>query len=484
MFFFSLLVFSLPLCTAYSDDDHSYWTGYFVSRPALKRYVRSSSALLQVSRQLELFGGGDGLASLPFEKAVAITQHHDAVAGTAKQHVAFDYAQRLHLAQAQAQDMMAQVLANFTLDPSAPAGASLPPAFSFCELANISVCLASTSAANDGATPFQVTLYNSAARAREEMVTMPIWGSNVIVQDQAGELVQAQVLNVLNVSSHSEDSAALSLNFLATVPALGFRTFFVSAATSAAQVFHASKHLTSSARRRAAAMAAASTFVSALETRSPSNGAPDVVLQNALVSLTFSGSTGLVSSMSDKASGVTSPLGVQWGYYDSFASDDDDDQKSGAYIFRPQQQALNRLYGVPQMLLQTGPLINEVTLVGGVGDGGSAAWINQTFRLLAGSSSVALEYTVGEVPIEDGVGKEVVVQYVTPIASQATWFADSNGREMQKRVRDFRPTWNFTVTEPISGNCQKQHTHTHTHTHTHAHALVCSLAFDSSLSVR
>ena len=435
-----------------------------MSRPALKRYVRSSSALLQVSRQLELFGGGDGLASLPFEKAVAITQHHDAVAGTAKQHVAFDYAQRLHLAQAQAQDMMAQVLANFTLDPSAPAGASLPPAFSFCELANISVCLASTSAANDGATPFQVTLYNSAARAREEMVTMPIWGSNVIVQDQAGELVQAQVLNVLNVSSHSEDSAALSLNFLATVPALGFRTFFVSAATSAAQVFHASKHLgtgRSARHRRASAMAAASTFVSALESLSPSDGAPDVVLQNALVSLTFSGSTGLVTSMSDKASGVTSPLGVQWGYYDSFATNG---QKSGAYIFRPQQQALNRLYGVPQMLLQTGPLINEVTLVGGVGDGGSAAWINQTFRLLEGSSSVVLEYTVGEVPIEDGVGKEVVVQYVTPIASQATWFADSNGREMQKRVRDFRPTWNFTVTEPISGNCQKQHSLTHTRT--------------------
>lgn len=33
-----------------------------------------------------------------------------------------------------------------------------------------------------------------------------------------------------------------------------------------------------------------------------------------------------------------------------------------------------------------------------------------------------------------------------------TFYTDSNGREYLKRVRDFRPTWNLTVTEPVSGN--------------------------------
>ena len=33
-----------------------------------------------------------------------------------------------------------------------------------------------------------------------------------------------------------------------------------------------------------------------------------------------------------------------------------------------------------------------------------------------------------------------------------TFYTDSNGREYLKRVRDVRPTWNLTVTEPVSGN--------------------------------
>ena len=34
------------------------------------------------------------------------------------------------------------------------------------------------------------------------------------------------------------------------------------------------------------------------------------------------------------------------------------------------------------------------------------------------------------------------------IASSGTWFTDSNGRDMQKRVLNFRPTWKLNVTDP------------------------------------
>ena len=36
----------------YADGPHMFWTGYFTSRPALKRYVRTSSGLLQQARQV------------------------------------------------------------------------------------------------------------------------------------------------------------------------------------------------------------------------------------------------------------------------------------------------------------------------------------------------------------------------------------------------------------------------------------------------
>ena len=32
------------------------------------------------------------------------------------------------------------------------------------------------------------------------------------------------------------------------------------------------------------------------------------------------------------------------------------------------------------------------------------------------------------------------------------FYTDSNGREMLRRVRDFRPTWDLEVIEPVAGN--------------------------------
>ncbi len=55
-------------------------------------------------------------------------------------------------------------------------------------------------------------------------------------------------------------------------------------------------------------------------------------------------------------------------------------------------------------------------------------------------------------PIDDDKGKEIILRYDTNIASQAKFYTDANGREVLQRTRDFRPTWNYNVTEPVSGN--------------------------------
>ena len=36
--------------------------------------------------------------------------------------------------------------------------------------------------------------------------------------------------------------------------------------------------------------------------------------------------------------------------------------------------------------------------------------------------------------------------------TQNTWYTDANGRDMQKRVFNYRPTWKLNVTDPVSGN--------------------------------
>ena len=48
---------------------------------------------------------------------------------------------------------------------------------------------------------------------------------------------------------------------------------------------------------------------------------------------------------------------------------------------------------------------------------------------------------------EDGVGKEVIVRLSTGLASGGVLHTDSNGRDMQRRLRDFRPSWNLNTSE-------------------------------------
>jgi len=79
-------------------------------------------------------------------------------------------------------------------------------------------------------------------------------------------------------------------------------------------------------------------------------------------------------------------------------------------------------------------------------------WISQTIRLFEGSRSLSFDWLIGPIDVSDQVGKEIVIRFKSDLASKSTFYTDSNGREILKRVRDFRPTWNFSQTEPVSGN--------------------------------
>ena len=50
------------------------------------------------------------------------------------------------------------------------------------------------------------------------------------------------------------------------------------------------------------------------------------------------------------------------------------------------------------------------------------------------------------------VFSQVISRISTSISSQSTFYTDSNGREFVKRVRNYRPSWNFTTTEITAGN--------------------------------
>jgi hypothetical protein len=90
----------------YADNSASFWTGYFSSRANDKKYMRDASHTLSSSSKLfslaainqetsdaeiaEIVATKDSMMSV-----VGIIQHHDGITGTAKQHVADDYMNRI-----------------------------------------------------------------------------------------------------------------------------------------------------------------------------------------------------------------------------------------------------------------------------------------------------------------------------------------------------------------------------------------------------
>jgi lysosomal alpha-mannosidase len=59
---------------------------------------------------------------------------------------------------------------------------------------------------------------------------------------------------------------------------------------------------------------------------------------------------------------------------------------------------------------------------------------------------------VGPIDVSDSIGKEVVARLQCDIASAATMFTDSNGREMMRRKRNSVPTWNMSAHDPVPVN--------------------------------
>jgi len=79
-------------------------------------------------------------------------------------------------------------------------------------------------------------------------------------------------------------------------------------------------------------------------------------------------------------------------------------------------------------------------------------WASQQVNILNEIPTIEFEWTIGSIPIDDKIGKEIILRYDTDIQSASKFYTDANGREVLERKRDFRPTWNYTVSENVSGN--------------------------------
>ncbi|XP_037040043.1 lysosomal alpha-mannosidase isoform X1 [Bradysia coprophila] len=421
----------------YSSDPHAFWTGYFTSRPAIKRFERVGNHFLQICKQLTALTPATNAGFEPhlrlLREAMGVMQHHDAVTGTEKQHVAEDYARLLNQAMeacsANTRDVLNQITTgkNPVRSPWNHDDNVMDSKYEFdfdsCPSLNISVC-----EKTEGAQTFIVTLYNPLPHSTFQYVRIPVSGADYSILDYRGVPTPFQMIaiptSVKNLH-YRLSNATNEMVFLANeLPPLGFKSYFISSSSNDQQP-------------------------EALLMDQPHNGhgyfAEDgtVSIGNKYINLTFDGNGQLASVTSN---GATSRLKQTFFYYEGAVGNNREflNRSSGAYIFRP--NSTERI--VSDKVMTTvikGPVVEEVHQV-------FNEWLSQVVRIYKDDNFAEFEWLVGEIPITDGMGKEIVARFQTDINSAGEFFTDSNGREMLKRVRNHRDTWKVNLLEQIAGN--------------------------------
>ena len=409
----------------YSNDPHAFWTGYFTSRPAFKYFERRSNNYLQVVKQLQSLASRSGdeqeAAVVELKEAMGINQHHDAITGTQKQHVANDYQLLLAKAVTNCESVINDALAKLQpLQSSSPTVQQ-----TFCHTLNVSEC-----SIVETANKIAVTLYNPRSHSITTRVRLPVLnGTDYSVSCPRGEPVNSELVDIpeyVRTIPERRSDATRELLFEANLPALGFSTYFVEKQT------HETSHETNSNLVDAASL----------------SGDADGIVQfpAKTFSVLFDSQTGALKEVK-LANGNRVSVEQDFRWYRAMRGNNSKPEfrASGAYIFRPNGTAPTKLADQPRSTFASGSTVNSVFQEW-------APWLHQTINVYPQDDLIEFDWVVGPIPVDDSIGKEIVSYFTTNLTTASTFYTDANGRQLLKRVRDYRPTWPYTVIEPVSGN--------------------------------
>mmetsp|Transcript_3054 Transcript_3054/g.4548 ORF Transcript_3054/g.4548 Transcript_3054/m.4548 type:complete len:1202 (+) Transcript_3054:113-3718(+) len=221
----------------YADNEDSYWTGYYTTRPFLKKLsrqvestMRSAEALYALTRANVFINDNAAPAGLVDKVSAAqywmqtyehlrtarheaaIFSHHDAITGTCRSTVANDYVNRMNRALNTANGIVESYLALLlTANPEKPP--KLTHARRVLEK-------------NDKG--HAVVIYNSLSFIRSEIVAISVETNKVYVMDPDGNSVESQIdKQWASPSDKSPSTKTYTLRFTVNVPPLGASTYMI-----------------------------------------------------------------------------------------------------------------------------------------------------------------------------------------------------------------------------------------------------------------
>lgn len=370
---------------------------------------------------------------------MGILQHHDAITGTEKQHVADDYAHLLHEAISSCGLNTRETLNQLTIekgnlmrDRSDEFNPNNHFDFETCAFLNISAC--DISEKNER---FIVTVYNPLAHSTFQYVRVPVLG-DYVVKDYRDVPVVSQLVpipdEVQSLKFRTSDSR-VELVFLASeLPPLGYKSYYIEKKDANVERIGPDVRLV---------------VDDGFQRDQPisdedADFSGPVTIGNKYLNVSFD-QNGLLQSVS----GNRETINVKQNFYVYRAAAGDnrnfENRSSGAYIFRPNVTQAELVANKATIRVVNGPLVDEVQQK-------FTDWISQVIRVYKDEKIVEFEWLVGGIPVDDSIGREVISRFDTDIRSDGVFYTDSNGREMLKRRRNHRDTWDLNLAEKISGN--------------------------------
>ncbi|XP_050359941.1 lysosomal alpha-mannosidase-like [Nymphalis io] len=445
-------------------DKYSYSSGMFTSRPTFKYFVREANIFLQMAKQLQVLGnlGNNDDMFEEFMWIMGVSQDHNIISGAMRPYVHSFYTEKLYLA-----------LQRSTL--------LIEEAFKLCCYLEF---LDSTFPLQ-----FQIIVYNPLAWSVTMPVRLPILNKMYDVFDPEGVKVKAVAMkipeHVMKIPNR-QSNAVNELVFIAKLPALGFKSFFIEEADTFRQKKSLIKKINRNTQRKyfkrqiskdnQTPETEVDTESSDDRTKSYYNEvttdstlikdkinddnvfyndvgkdsyyfkeSSDSFIRNKYIQINLNEYRKVSSLNLSNAVNIT--LDLQFYFY---VSDDPiqlntTKRSPGAYIFRPMDNQPEPIIDNFETKIYKSYILQEI-------HSRYSDYASFVLRLYKDSPVVEVDWIVGPVPVSDNLGKDVFIRYMTDLENNGVLYTDSNGRQMVKRIRNKRALYEPYNFDPVAGN--------------------------------
>ncbi|KAJ0184385.1 hypothetical protein K1T71_000808 [Dendrolimus kikuchii] len=437
----------------FTYDRHTHATGFFTSRPSLKYLIREGHIFLQISKQLQVLAKlfNNDKVFEQFNWIMGAVQDHKIITGGSRDSVIKYYVHKLHVAIQTSTLLIKQAFNKLRKSPKGTM-------YYRCSF-NTSRCT------NTYGSQSFIVVYNPLAWNVTMPVRLPVQKFEYDVFDPKMNRVNASLLRiptpVLRLPHRGNLTIYHELVFMADVPPLGFNIIKKLKNKTKKYLIRQANNIKID-DESLLNMPQDYYDYNDITTESTNGGEVVRKLDKSHVDIKPTRRTWDINEGIDYiqinldgykkitnvtlCNGVNIALDIQFYMFVSDTQNPEDVDKKrnpGAFIFRPIQDQPEPLIDAFSTKIYKSDIVEEIHTI-------YSKYTSLVVKLYKDSPYIEVDWLVGPVPTEDGVGKNIFVRYLTDLTNNGEFYTDSNGRQMIKRIRNFRPTYTQVSEDKVS----------------------------------